>query len=335
MDYLDTENVLKGIIGELSAVFEVDFTRRPEGTYGTKPGIIVYDMVHRPTGKQSVVLVDLCAREGKRSGAWEEPIVAASPGRTPVFTLCANAAAPANGERGKLSLSNYRTLWHECGHLMNCVLSQDVPYPSHRNIENGPTDRAEVHSTMNEKRGFTREVIRKIALKDGQPPDDALLDKMEAAQNHMAVWKTLRLVQNARRDFAAHLPGAYPTLQDVADNTRLDSPYADLLRPNTFETFHHLFEKPHSPYAGRFYSYLVAQIRAVAAWEPFKENGLRNPEWLGKMRKSLYASGVGGNDSTFMADYLGKEETLEPFLQSLGVRPQAPGPDAQPRPAPG
>jgi Zn-dependent oligopeptidase len=292
-------------------------------------------MIHRPTGKHSVVLVDLYAREGKRSGAWEEPIVAAAPGRPPVFTLCANAPAPAPGERGKLTLSNYRTLWHEMGHLMNCVLSQDLPYPSHRNIENGPTDRAEVHSTMNEKRGFSREIIRKIALKDGQPPDNALLDKMEAAQNHMAVWTTLRLVHNARRDIAAHMPEKYPTLADVVESTKIHSPLADLLRPNTFETFHHLFEKPHSPYAGRFYSYLIARIRAVAAWEPFQQNGIHNPVWLDKMRKTLYASGVGGDDTKFMVNYLGKEETVEPFLQSIGVKPlPRTGPDTVPRPSP-
>ena len=278
-EYLDVNAVLSGVATAMSEPFDVDCQAAPTGAYGTDAKASrVFDILHRPTGNRAVLLIDLYSRPGKRSGGWQEPVSAADDdGHPPVFTLCLNMPAP--GQPAKMPLSDYRTIWHEFGHMMNCVLGQKTTWPSHRNIENGPSDRAEVHSTMNEHRGFEREMIKSIARKDGMPPDDVLLDKMAAAENHLPAWETLRLLQNARNDLALHMgdPSThklrYPTIKDAEDATRLKSPNAALLRPIPIPSFTHPFMFPHSPYAARYNSYLLAKINSDAAWQPFAEHG--------------------------------------------------------------
>jgi thimet oligopeptidase len=76
-------------------------------------------------------------------------------------------------------------------------------------------------------------------------------------------------------------------------------------------------------YQAGYYGYLWSLVYAEDMFQRFKELGMLNPE-AGKYYRDKILSRCGTIDEMQMVkDYLGREPSMEPFLEHLGLKADA------------
>ncbi len=325
--YLELDNVMKGLFYQADKLFGLEFRETAPGKYPVPDkDIRTYDVFNKKTGQQIGIMVgDFYSRAGsKDGGAWMTELQAAHGFRPCIIGVNVNATKPVPGSPTYLSLGDYETVYHEWGHMLQGFLGTNAKYDSQHGTA-GPADFTEIHSTMNEPRATSRETLTSIFTRNqaGQPPPADVIDNLIRAKNHFKAWDSLRMLQNSLRDLEYHTEQNYVSDRAVEDAVKLNIPHAAFLQPRPLTRFDHLFGGPHDGYAAGYNNYVLAEIRAAAAYEPFAENGPFDPAWAARLQ-TFYGRGSGGDNLKTLRDYLGHDPTLEPYLHKVGVATPAP-----------
>lgn len=280
--------------------------------------------------------LDSYARPGqKRSGAWMNSVIARSDHlagglcvngrRIPVAVLVTNAAPPPADGQSLLSFREVETLFHECGHGLQHMLTT-VDCSMAAGIAKVEWDAVELPSQFMEQWCYHQPTLASISAhyQSGAALPDALRERLLGARSFNEGMMTLRQCALARLDlrlhhgFVASDDQAALALQEAVNRETL------LLPPEPYDAFlcgfGHLFA---GGYAAGYYSYKWAEVLAADAWGAFVEAGLDNPQALAEVgqrfRDTVLSLGGSVHPMQVFVAFRGREPNPQALIQLHGL----------------
>lgn len=326
--YFPLPRVLDGLFETLRRLYGLELTRvtGAEGLSVWHPDVQVL-AVKGPEGEdRGHLMLDLFARDGKRSGAWMNVCVERrrfSDGKVqnPVAYLVCNFTSPAGDKPTLLRHSEVVTLFHECGHCLHHVLTQ-VDRRQVSGIAEVPWDGVELPSQFHENWVWQAESLGLLARhhETGADLPQELLDKMLAAKNFMSGADMLRQLEFALFDLELHTdyrPGGEQTVHDVLEAVR---DRIAVIKPpayNRFENgFGHIFS---GGYAAGYYSYKWAEVLAADAFSRFEEEGIFSQEAGKAFREQILERGGSAELMDLYVAFRGRKPTPDALLRHSGL----------------
>jgi peptidyl-dipeptidase Dcp len=270
--YLSLDAMVEAAFDCANRLFELEF--HPVDLPLYHPDAKVWE-VTRQGRHMALFIGDYLARSSKRSGAWCSTFRGqrklGGDVRPIVVNVC-NFAKPEAGSPALLSYDDARTLFHEFGHALHCMLS-DVTYPfiSGTSVAR---DFVELPSQLYEHWLEVPEVLEKHArhVETGEPMPTQLLNRLISAQNFDQGFATVEYVASALVDLAFH-EGNVPSdpMARQAEVLRdIGMPSAIRMRHAT-PHFAHIFAG--DGYSSGYYSYMWSEVMDADAFEAFREVG--------------------------------------------------------------
>ena len=332
--YFTLPKVLAGLFKIVETLFDVIIRRDEAPTWNAN---VEFYRIERQTAQGTQLLgqfyLDPTARNGKRGGAWMDDVrsrwLRPDTGalQTPVAHLVCNFADGVEVDGKKqpalLSHDDVITLFHECGHGLQHLLTQ-VNERDVSGIAGVEWDAVELPSQFMENFCWEWSVLRHMTghVQTGEPLPRALFDKMLAAKNFQSGLQTLRQIEFALFDMllhSEHTPADdfMPLLRQVRDEVAVMQPP---IWSRTANTFSHIFA---GGYAAGYYSYKWAEVLSADAYAAFEEtadaDGLPSQKTSTKYRQAILETGGSRPAMESFKAFRGREPTLDALLRHQGM----------------
>lgn len=321
--WFPSDTVINGMFSVVGKLFGIQFKQRTDvDTW--HDDVRFYELVDDDGSVRAAFYLDMYARTGKRGGAWMDDarIRRRQPDgslQTPVAYLTCNFAPPAGGKPGLLTHDEVVTLFHEFGHGLHHMLTeQDVSGIS--GINGVAWDAVELPSQFLENWCWTEEGIALISghYQTGEPLPKEKLEKMLAAKNFQGAMQMVRQIEFSLFDMRIHAeyqPGLniYQVLNEVREQVAVIQPPAFNRFPNSFG---HIFA---GGYAAGYYSYKWAEVLSADAYSRFEEEGEFNEETGRAFRTEILAKGGSREPMELFKAFRGREPSVEPLLRHCGI----------------
>lgn len=321
--YLELERVLRdGVFFAAQELYGLTFKERTD-LPGYLPEVRVYE-VFAADSTVGLVYFDMYARDTKQGGAWMSSFVDQSRllGEKPVVTQNLNVQQPAEGQPVLLSLDHVTTLFHEFGHALHGLLSdQEYPYFSGTNV---PRDFVELPSQFTENWAMEPRVLANYAKhwETGEPMPKALVDKIKKASKFNQGYMTTEYLAAALLDLQWHMLPDDAPLQDVAKfekaalaNYGLDLPMV-LPRYRTCY-FSHIWG---GSYGAGYYAYMWAEVLEADAFQWFKEHGGMTRANGRHFAETILSTGGSKEAGELYRDFRGRDAQVGPLLEKRGLK---------------
>src|SRR5690625_985928 len=281
--FFELERVLEdGVMYAATQLYGLRFEERPD-LEGFLPDVRVIEVFDDERDERDagvgLLLLDYFARPTKRGGAWMSSFRSQSRllDSRPVVVNVMNVARPAEGEPVLLTMDEVTTMFHEFGHALHGLLS-DVEYPVFSGTS-VPRDFVEFPSQVNEMWARRPEMLAHYArhIDSGEPIDEALVDRLRAAERFGEGQATAEYLAAALLDLAWHSL----TLEEAEAVTDVDAFEARVLAEAGLDVpgiepryrsryFQHIFA---GGYSAAYYSYFWAEVLDADAAEWFVQRG--------------------------------------------------------------
>ena len=275
--------------------------------------------------------LDPSARTGKRGGAWMDDVRArwlrpdSGQLQTPVAHLVCNFADGAEGKPALLTHDDVITLFHECGHglqhMLTTVNERDVS-----GISGVEWDAVELPSQFMENFCWEWDVLKHMTahVETGAPLPRELFDKMIAAKNYQSGLQTLRQIEFSLFDMLLHTQTKALSNDEVLSLLRQVRQEIALIQApdysRTSHTFSHIFA---GGYAAGYYSYKWAEVLSADAYAAFEEarlSGDLDGKITGlKYRQAILESGGSRPAMASFKAFRGREPQLDALLRHQGM----------------
>ncbi|BAP12996.1 MAG: oligopeptidase A [Alcanivorax borkumensis] len=321
--WFPADTVINGMFSVVGKLFGIQFKQRKDVDTWHED-VRFYELVDDDGGVRAAFYLDMYARTGKRGGAWMDDarIRRRQPDgsvQTPVAYLTCNFAPPAGGKPGLLTHDEVVTLFHEFGHGLHHMLTeQDVSGIS--GINGVAWDAVELPSQFLENWCWTEEGIALISghYQTGEPLPKEKLEKMLAAKNFQGAMQMVRQIEFSLFDMRIHAeyqPGLniYQILDEVREQVAVIRPPSFNRFPNSFG---HIFA---GGYAAGYYSYKWAEVLSADAYSRFEEEGEFNEETGRAFRTEILAKGGSREPMELFKAFRGREPSVEPLLRHCGI----------------
>lgn len=323
--YFEADRVLHdGVFHAAGALYGLTFTERPD-LHGYNDEVRVFEVTGDDGEPVGLYLLDLYTRDGKRGGAWMNPVVEQSAllGTLPVVVNNLNVAKPAAGSPTLLIQDEVETLFHEFGHALHGLIARTT-YPrfSGTNVER---DFVEFPSQVNEMWVSWPSVLANYAKhhETGEPlPPELVLGLSESAGFNEG-FGTTEYLAAALLDQAWHRlsAGDAATVTSVEDFERDALAAAGIaveaVPPRYSSTyFAHTFS---GGYDAGYYGYIWSEVLDADTVEWFRDNGGLDREAGRRFAERLL--GVGGAKDPLEAyrDFRGRDAEVGPLLRRRGL----------------
>ena len=321
--WFPADTVINGMFSVVGKLFGIQFKQRTDvDTW--HDDVRFYELVDDDGSVRAAFYLDMYARTGKRGGAWMDDarIRRRQPDgslQTPVAYLTCNFAPPAGGKPGLLTHDEVVTLFHEFGHGLHHMLTeQDVSGIS--GINGVAWDAVELPSQFLENWCWPEDGIALISghYQTGEPLPKEKLEKMLAAKNFQGAMQMVRQIEFSLFDMRIHAeyqPGLniYQVLNEVREQVAVIQPPAFNRFPNSFG---HIFA---GGYAAGYYSYKWAEVLSADAYSRFEEEGEFNEETGRAFRTEILAKGGSREPMELFKAFRGREPSVEPLLRHCGI----------------
>ena len=321
--WFPADTVINGMFAVVGKLFGIQFRQRDDvDLWHEDAGF--YELVDDDGSVRAAFYLDMYARTGKRGGAWMDDarIRRRRPDgslQTPVAYLTCNFAPPAGGKPGLLTHDEVVTLFHEFGHGLHHMLTeQDVSGIS--GINGVAWDAVELPSQFLENWCWTEEGIALISghYETGEPLPKEKLDKMLAAKNFQGAMQMVRQLEFSLFDMRIHAEyreglDIYQVLNEVRQQVAVIQPPSFNRFPNSFG---HIFA---GGYAAGYYSYKWAEVLSSDAFSRFEEEGVFNPDTGRAFREAILARGGSQEPMVLFVDFRGREPSTDALLRHLGL----------------
>ena len=321
--WFPADTVINGMFAVVGKLFGIQFRQRDDvDTW--HDDVRFYELVDDDGSVRAAFYLDMYARTGKRGGAWMDDarIRRRRPDgslQTPVAYLTCNFAPPAGGKPGLLTHDEVVTLFHEFGHGLHHMLTeQDVSGIS--GINGVAWDAVELPSQFLENWCWTEEGIALISghYETGEPLPKEKLEKMLAAKNFQSAMQMVRQLEFSLFDMRIHAEyregmDIYQVLKEVREQVAVIQPPAFNRFPNSFG---HIFA---GGYAAGYYSYKWAEVLSADAYSRFEEEGEFNEETGRAFRSEILAKGGSREPMELFKAFRGREPSVEPLLRHCGI----------------
>ena len=326
-EYLPLENVMNGLFEITQKLYGIEYREVTEqaavrGTPLWHEDVRLFEVWDSNTGKQlGEFYIDLHPRDNKYSHAaqWgliQHKIWPDGTERLPVAALVCNFTKPTEDKPSLMTHDEAETFFHEFGHCLHTILSNtELAGFAGTSVER---DFVEAPSQMFEEWVWTPETLKLFArhYETGEPMPDELIEGMIAAKNLQSGMKTEGQIFLGKIDQAYHTDqdGECDTTQvayDIYDDTRMYNH-----TPGTWfqGSFGHL-----TGYQAGYYGYMWSLVYAQDMFQRFKELGMLSPEAGAYYREKILSRGGTKDSIDLVRDYLGREPSMDAFLESLGL----------------
>lgn len=288
------------------------------------PDVTYYEIHDKDQQLIAGFYLDMYARTGKRGGAWMADCSVRrlrfnGELQLPIAFLTCNFAPPAGGKPGLLTHDEVLTLFHEFGHGLHHMLTEQT-VAGVSGINGVPWDAVELPSQFMENWCWTPEGLAKISghYETGEPLPQAMLDKMLAAKNFQQGMFLMRQLEFGLFDFRIHHEyHADLDIQQILDDVRAEVAVVKPTASNRFQhSFSHIFA---GGYAAGYYSYLWAEVLSADAFSRFEEEGIMNEQVGKEFRQHILAKGGSEEPLDLFIAFRGRKPSIEPLLRHSGI----------------
>lgn len=321
--WFPAEKVVNGMFSLVQHLFGIEI-RAKEDVDTWHPDVTYYEIFNENQELMAGFYLDMYARTGKRGGAWMADcrvrrLRADGKVQLPVAFLTCNFAPPAGGKPGLLTHDEVVTLFHEFGHGLHHMLTEQV-VAGVSGINGVPWDAVELPSQFMENWCWTPDGLAQISghYETGEALPQAMLDKMLAAKNFQKGMFLVRQLEFGLFDFRIHHEYQEGlNIQQVLDEVRQDVAVVTPTSSNRFQhSFGHIFA---GGYAAGYYSYLWAEVLSADAFSRFEEEGIMNQQVGREFREHVLAKGGSQEPIDLFIAFRGREPKIEALLRHSGI----------------
>ena len=314
--YFPLEAVREGIFGLYGKLYGLRFEE--DGSIPVyHPDVKVY-RVNDGEKEMGILYLDMFPRPSKRSGAWMTEFRGQHDKVRPQIQVVCNFSKPVGNIPSLLRFNEVETFMHEMGHAMHGMLS-DVHYESLSGT-NVKRDFVEMPSQVMENWCYEPEFLSTFArhYQTGEPLPTEYIDKIRAAQNHLAGWLCLRQLNLGFTDIAFHTMTDASTIgkaEEVETNAMTN------LLPHvsgccTATNFSHIFG---GGYASGYYGYKWAEVLDADIFSRFKQDGIFNHDTAEAFRREVLSRGGTEHPAVLFRNFMGREPDNKALLKRMNL----------------
>src|SRR5579885_243458 len=320
--YFELNHVLQdGVYYAASQLYGVTFKERHDiPVY--HPDVRVFDVFDKDHSPLGLLYLDYFKRDNKTGGAWMNNFVQQSTllGTKPVVYNVTNFLKPAKGEPALLTSDDVTTMFHEFGHALHGLFSNNK-YPLTNT--NMARDFVELPSQFNEHWAFYPDVLKHYAVnyKTGQPMPQLLADKIEKARTFNQGYSLGEILAASSLDMQWHELPVTAGKQNVdtfelqaLKNTHTDFPNVPPRYRSSY--FLHIWA---NGYSAGYYAYLWTEMLDDDVYEWFIDHGGMTRANGQRFRDMILSRGHSEDYGPMFKAFYGKNPTIEPMLRHRGL----------------
>ncbi|MBO6797872.1 M3 family metallopeptidase [Maricaulis sp.] len=287
-------------------------------------GVEVWEVREADGTHVGVFYGDFFARPTKRGGAWMNSFRGQQnidgENQRPVVGNYLNLSPPAEGDPALMSFNEVSTLFHEFGHALHGLLSEQR-YPRISGVT-GPRDYTEFPAQIYEHWAAAPEVMREFFThaETGETIPDELMERLQAAATFNQGFATTEYMAASLLDLAWHSLSPEEIPEDALEfETRVldDIGMMEEIAPRYRSTyFSHIFA---GGYSAGYYAYIWSNLLDADGFIPFRENGLYDETYAQRLRENVYGAGGIRPALDLYVSFRGQEPTIEPLLEGRGL----------------
>ena len=320
--YFPLEAVREGIFGLYGRLYGLRFEPAPDIPVYHED-VRVYRVSRHGAGNgaavaMGILYLDMHPRPSKRSGAWMTEFRGQYGSVRPQIQVVCNFSKPTADTPALLRFSEVETFMHEMGHAMHGMLS-DVQYESLSGT-NVKRDFVEMPSQVMENWCYEPEFLATFARhwQTGEVLPTEYVEKIRAAQNHMAGWLCLRQLNLGMTDMAFH---TVPDGTTVGKAEEVEAAAMENLLPRvegccTATNFSHIFG---GGYASGYYGYKWAEVLDADIFSRFKADGIFNTDTAEAFRREILSRGGTEHPSVLFRNFMGRDPDQQALLRRKGL----------------
>ncbi|MBS3927441.1 MAG: M3 family metallopeptidase [Sphingomonadales bacterium] len=322
--YFEITNVLEnGVFYAANQLYGLTFKKRSDiPVY--HPDVTVYTVYDKDGSELALFYFDPWKRDNKQGGAWMSNFVDQSHlfGTKPVVFNVQNSPKPAPGQPALVSFSDAETMFHEFGHALHGMLS-DQTYPSLSGA-NTARDFVEFPSQFNEYWMTEPRVFANFAkhYQTGAPMPAALVAKVQAAAKYGQGFALGEVITAAMLDQKWHAVGAAAGKQDVdafEGQALSQLGLETTLVPPRYRTsyFRHIWG---GGYSAGYYAYVWTEMLQHDAYQWFVDNGGMTRANGQRFRDMVLSRGSSIDYPDMYRAFAGRDPSIEPMLKARGLK---------------
>lgn len=317
--YFPYDRVRDGLLSVTSKLFDIRYSPVPDAeTWHSS--VVAYDVYDNEQGKLGRIYLDMHPRDGKYKHAAQFTVLSGLENRQyPEGALVCNFPNPAEGA-ALMEHDQVVTMFHEFGHLLHHLFAGKQQWMRFSGVAT-EWDFVEAPSQLLEEWAWSPEVLQTFALhyQTNKPLPTSLIKKMRAADEFG------KAISARQQMFYAALSADYfdkdPASFDIVEHLKsVQSNYS----------YFPYEEGTHFPYSfghldgynAMYYTYMWSLSLAKDLFEPFKQNGLMNPEQAKRYRDLVLKPGGSKDAKDLVQDFLGRPFKFEAFEKWLTSDPQ-------------
>ena len=330
--YLPLQGVMDGLFEITQHLYGIEYKEvtdqaQDRGTPLWHEDVRLFEVWDTGTGEQlGEFYLDLHPRDQKYSHAaqwglaqhkvWSDGTV-----QKPIAALVCNFTKPTAEKPSLLTHDETETFFHEFGHCLHTLLSTvETASFAGTGVER---DFVEAPSQMFEEWVWTPETLSLFAkhYETGEPMPEGLINGMVAAKNLQSGMLAESQI------FLGMIDQAYHTDQDgEVDTTQVAYDTYDETRmyTHTPETWYQSGFGHLTGYQAGYYGYMWSLVYAKDMFQRFKELGMLSPEAGAYYRDKILSRGGTLDGLDLVRGYLGREPSMDAFLDSLGLNDPTP-----------
>ncbi len=328
--YFPYQHALDGMFRIYQRIFGLKFVRL-DAPYVWVADLQLYAVSDASTGEPlGLFYLDMFPREGKYNhfaqfGIIEGKLLASGKYQRPTVALICNFPSPQPGKPSLLSHQDVETLFHEFGHAMHSILTR-AKYSRFAGTS-VPGDFVEAPSQMLENWVWDKKVLDSFAADYRDPTKkipQQILNQLKASK--LAIEGT-----HYRRQLAFGLTDLALHTQIHADNAGETVPLSNRIMADTFfpeppDTAYVAYFGHLMGYDAGYYGYAWADAIAADMATVFSSapDGFFDVEAGRRLRKEIYEMGDSRDVEISIEKFLGRKQSLDPFLKKIGMGPNAP-----------
>ncbi len=324
--YFKLENVLEGAFTVANKLYGITFTKldnmpiyHPEVTVyeakdseGKHLGVYYFDFFPRPTKAVGAWMTEFRTQHFTQKGEDVRPIIS---------NVC-NFTKPTEGKPALLTIDEVNTLFHEFGHGLHGLLSQNR-YQSLAGT-NVPTDFVELPSQVMENWAMHPEVLKLYArhYETGEIIPDALIEKMQKSSQFNQGFATVENLAACILDMAYHNRATTDKIADVdqfEDDIMKSIGLIPQIPPRYRSTY---FKHPFTGgYTAGYYSYLWSQVLDADAFSAFVETGdVFNKQVALSFLQNILERGGSEEPMNLYVKFRGSEPSPDAMMKRNGMK---------------
>ncbi|MCF7522120.1 M3 family metallopeptidase [Neisseria sp. ZJ106] len=325
--YFPAGKVLAGLFAQINRLYGVNFIEKTVPVWHKD---VRYFELENGGAIIGGVYLDLYAREGKRGGAWMNDYKGrrrfadgekAGQLQIPTAYLVCNFTPPLAGKEARLSHDEILTLFHEMGHGLHHLLTQEEELGV-SGINGVEWDAVELPSQFMENFVWEYDVLAEMSAHEetGAALPQALFDKMVAAKNFQRGMFMVRQMEFALFDMLIYSESDQGRLKNwaaVLDSVRQEVAVSIPPTYNRFaNSFGHIFA---GGYSAGYYSYAWAEVLSADAYAAFEESD--DVRATGKrFWREILAVGGGRSAAESFKAFRGREPSIDALLRHSGFK---------------